>query len=86
MQTLRKWVASFFEWLLNVKVIPSPLDMRVGTRLQVRINGRIRTGEFRDAAPDASYAVRLDDAEPGSLWAVSREDIIDIIDRPRIGK
>jgi hypothetical protein len=48
---------------------PGPLEMRFGTRVVVRMrDGTQRKGEFRDAAPDGSYAIRLD-GENGRLYA-----------------
>ena len=49
--------------------VPGPLDMAVGTRVVCLMpDGSRRHGEYRDAAPDGSYAIRLD-GEPGCLRA-----------------
>ncbi len=49
--------------------VPSSLDMRDDTPVWVRLeDGRKVAGFFRGAAPDGSYAVRLE-GEPGCLRA-----------------
>lgn len=40
--------------------VPSSIDMKDDTRVKVNHDGVICHGTFRGAAPDGSYAVRLD--------------------------
>jgi hypothetical protein len=55
--------------------VPSPLDMPIGTRVIVTLGDGTRCyGEFRDAAPDGGYAVRLD-VETGCLMSFRRVDV-----------
>ncbi len=52
-----------------VRRVPSSLDMRDDTPVWVRLDDGTRAaGVFRGAAPDGSYAVRLE-GEPGCLRA-----------------
>ena len=49
-----------FRWAAE-RFVPSSLDMKDDTRVKVTLNGQELQGAFRGAAPDGSYAVKLDD-------------------------
>lgn len=61
------------------KAVPSPLDMRDGTRVRYWCSAEKRfiAGTFRGAAPDGSYAV-MPDIHPGTLVACMDVELEDV--------
>lgn len=68
-----KYLLALFGRFVPKPKVPGSRDMREGTRVVVELGGRTRHGEYRAAAPDGSYAVRID-GELG-LRAFSKVDL-----------